>query len=458
MTVSHLTTPASNLFQLFLDRYEDDVVLDSLTMSKTEQVAAILSHVAGEPAGANLRLSFTEMIAAILSEETGEPAGANLRMSLAEMLAGIVDAPSFTPESLFANGEKGFSFAFAKTDRTWQEFTGETQSDDDGETVGLALEGSQWGGKSYAAMLAGQPNIAPPFVSAGTGWTVTNSDTTHKVTFGEGTAHFEVESASPITALSAAILTGGQHYYLTGSIVDHVNGELKFDVAPSQSITLPASIGEFDYIFRAGPSGTFSFYRASAGVTDMTLGDFIVKHIPGNHALQATLGARPIRQTDGSLAFDGSKSLVTTFAPGSAGSIFAKILVPETISALQVIIGGSVGTSRCFIGVNTSGFACAGIGTDAETVIVGDEDLRDTTCSIGVTWNGTTVTLYVNGVAVYMDDQAGSIGSDPLRIGGSNNGGTAGNFWVGRIYDDVATDDVVTAEEAAKLHTSWGLF
>lgn len=103
MTVSHLTTPASNLFQLFLDRYEDDVVLDSLTMSKTEQVAAILSHVAGEPAGANLRLSFTEMIAAILSEETGEPAGANLRMSLAEMLAGIVDAPSFTPESLFAS-------------------------------------------------------------------------------------------------------------------------------------------------------------------------------------------------------------------------------------------------------------------------------------------------------------------------------------------------------------------
>src|SRR5690606_15902104 len=71
----------------------------------------------------------------------------------------VLGGRPFTPLRLFRNGETGFWYDFSKTDRTWQESTGQTIADDDAEVVGLALEQSQWAGKTFAETLAGQSEM-----------------------------------------------------------------------------------------------------------------------------------------------------------------------------------------------------------------------------------------------------------------------------------------------------------
>lgn len=459
MTVSHLTTPASNLFQLFLDRYEDDVDLDSLTMSKTEQVAAILSHVAGEPAGANLRLSSTEMIAAILSEETGEPAGANLRMSLAEMLAGIVGGAAFTPETRFASGDwTGAWFDFSQTDRLWQASSQQHATglaDADGDPIGTAMDQAAWGGSTLAEIEASTSELLtdPSFDNAGA-WTAEEG-----ATITGGAASWSAAGTNTRVYQTAQPAVSQNNFYRwEATVANYSAGSLSCAIRGSQALQLGTGDGtKFLYFPAGGTSGAINtrlFGASSENTFDVTSAS--LKLIVGRHANQGTSNSRPQWKSPGFARFDGTADnlVLPGFVPGSTGSIMAYATIPGSISALQVIAGGTVGTSRCFLAVNTLGQLCAGIGSDDETTIVGTTDLRGETVSVALTWDGTDgVRLYVNGVQEYADAMSGSIGTNTLRIGASNNSGTAGNFFGGDIYTILPINEVASAADVANFHT-----
>jgi hypothetical protein len=151
------------------------------------------------------------------------------------------------------------------------------------QPVGLLLDKSQ-------GLIPGN-NVAPAFVSAGTGWTVTNTDATHYATFSDGSVRFYVSSSTPITVLSTS-LTANKYYLLTFTTTQWVSGQLKFDV-PGTSITIPAGVGTYQVKFYS-VSGSFGLYRSGAGVTDITFSSILLQEVLGNHATQATGASRPV--------------------------------------------------------------------------------------------------------------------------------------------------------------------
>lgn len=362
--------------------------------------------------------------------------------------------------SIFADGTDGFYFDFSKTDRLFQN-RNNTPADDAGENIELGLESHAWSGAtSFETILAAATDLA-----AAGGWTMNTPG-------GSATA-----SESPTGQLN-----------LTGDGTNSAQGDKSFTTVTGTVYVIDAEVETNDAIVRAGTAqGTTNvltsrtmvvgngstgplrrfFFLASSTTTwirfnRQAAGLSVVKNIriralPGNHGLQATTSAQPKWQTGGLARFDGSDdNLLTTLVPGSAASLVFDVTVPATLAATQVICGGTVGTSRCVLAVNTSGQLCAGVGTDATTTIVGSTDLRSSRAKVGLVFNGSLVKLFENAAEVYSAAQNGSAGSDALRLGASNNGGTAGSFWAGDTYKALAIKKALTAAQITAITNLWG--
>ena len=83
-------------------------------------------------------------------------------------------------------------------------------------------------------------------------------------------------------------------------------------------------------------------------------------------------------------------------------------------------------------------------------------DLRNAWHSGGVTWDGTTVKLYLDGAEVYSEPQVGAVsGAIPAMLGALNANGTASAFWDGRISNALAVDRALTPTEITNLTNEW---
>jgi hypothetical protein len=353
---------------------------------------------------------------------------------------------------LIAKGTDGFWFdarnLYTGTDS-------QTASVIAGDLVGHAFEKSKWGGLTLAQAIAAQSELAVngDFTSNISSWNVGGSITAShssgeaQITgagnpSGTGAWWFsqdmnlnryaEYRVAFDATFISTAGTFYGQYGFNTNlTVTSAANGGVK----TSYSMMAPA-----DSAGGGTPWESVVFGASASSV--WKIDNVSVKLIPGNHAVSSGV-ARPTLQFDGSrplLRPDGSSDtmLVRLLAPGTSGIIGGRIKVPASVAALQVLIGGTVGTSRCFVGINTSGQLCAGLGTDAETTIVGSADLRGTSLCIWLVWDASTVKLYQDGVQVYSAAQNGAAGSDPFRLFATNNGGTAANFGGMDAYHFVA--------------------
>jgi hypothetical protein len=138
-------------------------------------------------------------------------------------------------------------------------------------------------------------------------------------------------------------------------------------------------------------------------------------------------------------------------------SLAVKTTVPASLAGTQVIAGLSgSSTARFFIGVNTSGFLCAGVGNDSTTTIVGSTDIRGTTGVAMLVEEGSTVTLYWNGVVQYTGALSGAPSTTiPYCYGSLNNNGTAGSFYGGDIYGVISLQRAFTAGERTSILSYW---
>jgi len=83
-------------------------------------------------------------------------------------------------------------------------------------------------------------------------------------------------------------------------------------------------------------------------------------------------------------------------------------------------------------------------------------DLRNAWHTAGVTWDGTTVKLYLDGAEVYSEPQVGAVSGAILALlGALNANGTAAAFWNGRISNALAVDRPLTPAEITKLTNKW---
>ena len=354
-------------------------------------------------------------------------------------------AAPFSLPAFMARQSDGFFYDFTRTDRHFQEYTGQTLADDIGEAIGLALDQRTWGGASLSGALG--PELVPdPTFGSASGLTVQ--------------AYWTIADgvATRITGAS------GTAIYPTGSLVA-VGGlyRVRYQITNIAAGSCIAAVGSVGGISRA-TSGSFEEYilatvaNGSPTASGMLLygtptfagsvDDWSVKRVPGYSALQATGAAKPTRQTSGA-KFDGSDdNLLTTYYAGSGSNfIVALVTVPATLSADQIVCGASDAgpANRGYLMVTAAGVVAGAVGASSASTIKGTTDIRNRELVIGISMDASTVVLFADAAVEYSGARNGNPTTAlPWRIGSHNYGGTAASFFGGSIKKIIAGREHLT--------------
>jgi hypothetical protein len=358
----------------------------------------------------------------------------------------------FSLDAFMGTQADGFYYDFTKTDRHFQENTGQTIADDVGEVIGLALDQRSWGGKTLAALLAGQAELCVEgnFSNGGAAWTLVTA------TVSGGALH--ASNGFQMASQNMGLVVGKTYrvafdYTRSSGVSIRLNNSSTNGAADLYTTPALGASGTVVAYVRPTTGGVLSFEAAGAAWTG-TIDNVSVMLVPGNAAIQATGTLKGVRQSAG-CKFDGTDdNLLTAYlAVSGANFIGARTTVPSSLGAAQVILGASgSGTARAFLAIDTSGRACGGVGSQSTTTIVGTTDLRNTEATVFLTWNGTTVRLIVNGAVEYEAAQSGvATTSIPVRLGANNSNGTAGSFYAGTIKHALAGQEFITAGRATQI-------
>lgn len=275
--------------------------------------------------------------------------------------------------------------------RLYQESTGITQVMAANQPVGLSLDYSLWGGKSFDGLIASQPELVTGFLD---GWTALGSATI----IDDDT--FQTNGSNGVWK---SILTVGKSYRLTITSdlsITVVNAAAASPVITSVSAGVPTTV-----IFIA--TGDVVYLRRTSTGT-INISDFSIKEIPGTLALQATALSRPTtykwpkaterRNLLTNTAFVGGVSgnpgtAPTGWAFGSTGGTL------EFNDSGELVI--TTVNSRHFIQPSPTISCEAGVTYCYSVIITANPDnlaIVDVMLFVGQP-SGFTGTIYLNGVA-----------------------------------------------------------
>lgn len=342
----------------------------------------------------------------------------------------------FSLDAFMASQSAGFWYNFLRDDTMFQEDVGPTPADEPNEVIGLALSQRLWGGQTRTGYLAGQPEL----------W----ANQTPSIFDFSGTVGSYNAGSRTMTNLGATFagyprfrfnlgLTAGRVYRVLGRIDGSRAAIATVRLADSgflNNASYNSTTGIFDgYTTAAIASIEFLTNLASAD-TGAILAEISVREVSQIPATQSTTSFKPKFQTTGA-AFDGTDdNLLTNYTAGSgANTLIAKVVVPASISATQVIAGARNSTdTRSLIAFDASGRFGAGVGAVGNGTIRGDTDFRSQTVVVGVAYDGSTVRLFEPGAVAYEAAQSGvATTTTPYRIGAFNDNGAASLFFGGSI-------------------------
>ena len=351
------------------------------------------------------------------------------------------DTP-FTPAALFAASEPGVWLDPLDPATVFSDTAGTTQAQI-GDPVALVLD------KSKGLELG--PELADGILDSTTNWTFLND-----VTVTGGAIVFNDAPSTSGMALYNPIVSVGKRYEITFTVSG--SGLVNFRVGSGGDVINSLSAGSYTLRgLAAGGTPTSIVFNGTASAVSNFVGsinNISVRELPGNHLLQTSATFRPTLN-DGVILFDGGDDrLVSPYVSGTSGSLFARF---NGATASRVLLGAQPATDgRAFLGLDASGRIAAGIGEQATGVIFAGPDLRDAWHIGGVTWDGTTVKLYLDGAEVYSEPQVGAVsGATPAMLGALNANGTAAAFWDGRISNALAVDRPLTPAEITNLTNEW---
>lgn len=355
---------------------------------------------------------------------------------------------------LFANGENGFLLDFSRADALFQEATGITPAGVD-QNVGLALDVSKWGGKTLAQVLAGQAELITNgnFDANVSGWSAQGSGGT---TFSWVSGAMQIVRSGSAAGLPGQTIAtvAGRFYWMTAK--NNGPGAATWRVGGANAVSI-ASGATVTRIIAANGASTLHEFWPSTDPDTVAIDVVSVKEIPGNHASQATSGARPVLKAGGLTRYDGSDdNLLTTLVPSAAMTLAVKFV---NSTAARVAIGASTTAPRNYLGIsNLGGTIGGGVGDQNWDVIRSPSGDDRNNLIIGVLTASAAdgVRIYRNAVQVYAGALSGTpAGSLPFRIGASNSGSGAAAFLFGDIYQALAINRALTPAEVLKLTNAW---
>jgi hypothetical protein len=252
------------------------------------------------------------------------------------------------------------------------------------------------------------------------------------------------------------VLEIGKQYYfdfvalassgLSGSViaVDVGNGDELISGSRSTGI-LTANSTSFGLTIYGQTVNTGGFLR---------VGTLAIRELPGNHATQSSSSFRPLSKLTYD-QYDGSDDrMAGVYPPTAAGTIIARF---NGATAGRYVYGSHDGADgRCYLGLDSSGRLAAGIGSQGTSTIVAGSDIRNAWHTGAVTWDETTVNLYLDGAEIYSAAQSGAVNTTvPIYRGCINSNGTPAAFWDGGIGESLIIDRALTADEILKTTNKW---
>jgi len=360
--------------------------------------------------------------------------GANLRSGGA----------SFSPASLFSDGDGAL---IQRSDDAYFTDQYATTQAVDANTVGFATDVSEGAGYAAGAWSGLGPELSQDSWILSGSW----SETLDSIVFDGPDRGYAYLSLSSISAQ--------QHYVVELDIIQPSLGTsayLGMSGVPAPHIDVvfgAGASGPKRAIFLSGNAAEFLIRKIEDGTMEVAK-DALVKHLPGRHLTQSTASYRPTLTATG-LSFDGSDDRLTNLRPPTTSGTIAARFNGSTAS--RVIFGSQAASDgRCFLALDASGKIAAGIGAQGTSTIAGGADIRGAWHTAAVTWDGSTVTLYLDGVSVYSAAQSGAVNTTvAMMLGALNANGTAAAFWAGTVSDALVIDRVLTTDEITNLNTYW---
>lgn len=267
---------------------------------------------------------------------------------------GIFSAAAWLPSRLFALAQPGGWWDFSSNDGLWQDAAGTTPVTALGQPIGLALDKSRWGGKSFAQVMAAQPELVSnpggPFADT-TGWTAQQGTATVvsgklRATRAGGT---DGRATTPITCV-----VGRPYRVNVSGIAATATGAIVIANSTGSTAGAPLSMtSDGAYTFIATQTTHYVMVLASSGAdgTYVECGAVSVREIPSIPARQTASGARPLWQEDAlgarGLQFDGVDDFLVT--PSIDFSASDKMLVSVGVRRLNdnviglIVEGGPTG-------------------------------------------------------------------------------------------------------------------
>lgn len=377
--------------------------------------------------------------------------GLGLGLTLSAARAQIFDLAH-----LFTSGS-GFCYPLSPG-TLWQDAAGTLPVTADGQVVGFAQDAS----KGLA--------LGPELVTNGgfdtdlSGWSVVNPGGTATVAAVGGVATISGPLSGNTGLTQDITATAGAFVRLAFKSAGAANWPRVLIADAwgfSPAIYTQMTAGEHRAIVGPLTTGKMRIYAYAASVATepVNFDNISVREVLGNHATQTgTASIRPTYKTNPTrLSFDGSDDrLVSTLKPTASGTIACRF---QTSTAGSVMIGSQGATDgRCYLGIGSDGRLAAGIGATGMTTITGGTDIRGTGWRSGaVTWDGSTVKLYLDGAEVYSGAQSGAVNTTfPMAIGALNANGTQNSFFLGDILaNPIALDYAATPAQIAQMHQAW---
>jgi hypothetical protein len=157
----------------------------------------------------------------------------------------------------------------------------------------------------------------------------------------------------------------------------------------------------------------------------------------------------PTQLTPKGMSFDGGDYIETGASVSTEGAL-AVLFRPSSVAG-NIIIMGAQTTSpneRCYLSFLSGGVISGGIGSQSFGTIKGSaSDLvyAGSVAHAVITWDGTTVDLYLNGENVYSGAQSGGVPTSHSIAVGANHSNT--------VYNANITGDIYTARIATQKLT-----